>query len=462
MPDALPIQLAIRLLLDSVSYGNAAPEWFEPLLINYSAREDRIRKTISQYLNGDRPQPPFQISIPKRNNNENVWIVPSTNDQIIIQACVSAIAKRIEDKFIDPAKVFSSRLNRDPNRLAFLEDQVSAWARFQIESQSRCSQSSCVLQIDIKDAFENITIDKFMSFIKRANANSTAVQLIGVFLKEYAKYGKGLPFLNDSIFFLGNAYFYNADEIIRKYSRNFVRYVDDYKIFGTSRSSLESMFPKIRSDLKAIGFELNENKIWLGTAEEYLESASKLTFAQTEESKYIDSAIQPGVFRPNDMMEQVRACLDKPEDRLHQGFGRLQMASIRRMRVRGMYSDAKGLEKSPADQFRDSLSRDPQTIDRICELINSYYNSKGNTWRLMWLLFLCKDVQRRDIDSALRDKLASSMEQITRSTDMPLVVRLWALPMDKYPSSERWKKNIEDLHALSYEDRGKFCYGSAI
>jgi hypothetical protein len=94
--------------------------------------------------------------------------------------------------------------------------------------------------------------------------------------------------------------------------------------------------------------------------------------------------------------------------------------------------------------------------------MNKYYNDKNNMWRLMWLLFVCKDVQRRDLDRALRDKLASSMDQISQSADMPLVIRLWASPMDAYPSSSKWKTKIEDLHALGYEERGKFCYGSAI
>jgi hypothetical protein len=461
MPESLPIQLAIRLLLDSVSYGNAMPEWFEPLMINYHERENRIHKAILAYLGGARPQRPFQISVPKRNNAANVWIVPSVNDQIIIQACVSAIAQKLEKTFVDRTRVFSSGLNRDPNYLAFLEDQVSAWALFQIASKSRCVEDGCVLQIDLKDAFESISIDHFLSFINSADLDATAVQLISIFLSEYGKYNTGLPFLNDSIFFLGNAYFTKVDKIIDKYTKNFVRYVDDYKLFGLSRSSLESIFMKIRDDLAKIGLQINDDKVWLGTTQEYLDAASKLKFAQTEETTYVEASTQPNVFRSADMLDQVRLCLDSPMERLHQGFGRFQMASVRRMRVRGMYSDAKGLGASPADQFRELLSKNPNTVDRISDLIATYSKDTANTWRLMWLLYMAKDIVAGKIDDrVLREKLAGELFGVAKSENVPLGVRLWASEMKGYPESGKWKKEIEGLHALSYEDRGRYCYGA--
>jgi hypothetical protein len=42
---SFPVQLAIRLLLDSVSYSNALPEWFDVLVIDYN---DRARQGSSR------------------------------------------------------------------------------------------------------------------------------------------------------------------------------------------------------------------------------------------------------------------------------------------------------------------------------------------------------------------------------------------------------------------------------
>ena len=323
---ALPVQLAIRLLMDSVSYSNALPEWFEPLMINYVGREARVRKAIEQYLSGAQPQKPFDITLPKRDGKSNVWVVPSVNDQIICQACVSAIANTIEQKFIDRTKVFSCRLNRDPNRLAFLEDQVTAWALFQARLKELCATDMCVLQIDLKDAFDSIKLPLFGAFIKRAGVDPTAARLLEVFLKSFSAISPGLPFLNDSFFFLGNAYFSEVDKIVAKQAPNFIRYVDDYKIFDRSRSTLETKFAAIRGELQKIGFEISDNKVWLGAGQDYLQAISTLKYAKTEKTEYVDAAIQPAVFEPEDTVALVKACLEKPEDYLHQGYGRLELS----------------------------------------------------------------------------------------------------------------------------------------
>src|SRR5271155_2162949 len=139
-------RLAIRLLLDSVSYSNALPEWFESLTVDYLAREGTVRESARRYLNGEHPKAPFEIDVPKRSGGSNSWVIPSINDQIILQACISAVAQDVEQKCIDSKRVFSCLYNTNPNRLAFLEDQVEAWTRFQLETQDRCASEDCILQ----------------------------------------------------------------------------------------------------------------------------------------------------------------------------------------------------------------------------------------------------------------------------------------------------------------------------
>jgi hypothetical protein len=123
---SLPVGLAIRLLLDSTSYSNPVPEWFEPLSINYRQRENRLRMDIGTYLNGGKPAPVFEIPVPKKAGGSNLWVVPSVNDQIICQAAVSALARRLQSACVDPTKVFSCLLNSDPSRVSLFEAQVTA------------------------------------------------------------------------------------------------------------------------------------------------------------------------------------------------------------------------------------------------------------------------------------------------------------------------------------------------
>jgi hypothetical protein len=453
----LPVQLACRLLLDDVSYSNALPDWFDVLTINYVERENRIRKSIAEYLKGTLPADPYTIDVPKRNGKSNTWVLPSVNDQIICQACVSAVAETIERKSVDRTRVFSCRLNRDAGRLAFLEDQVTAWSLFQAELQSRCGSDNCILQIDIKNAFESIKLDLFEAFIDRAGVDATARQLLKSLIKSFSKGASGLPFLNDSIFFLGSAYFSEVDAIVSRHTRNFIRFADDYKIFGADRSSLETIASAIRTELASLGLEISDTKVWLGSGQEYLQAASKLTFAQTEGSSYVDSLAQPGVLRPADILAQLRMCLEKPDDYLHQGFGRYQMAAIRRMRVRGLYSDAKGFGTSPADQFAGLLAQDNDAIGRICDLLKSYSAENKNSWRLIWLLYLCKSLERTTIaNSVVGNRLLLILRDIANASPATATVdQLWATTMKKLPNGNA----IEDLHQLGYIDEGRGCCG---
>src|SRR5438045_4183750 len=111
----LPIQLGIRLALDVVADSNPLPVWFDPIQISYSTRDLAIKKKIRAYLNGEQPKPPFGILVPKRSGVAKLWSVPTVNDQIVLQTCVSSIAEQLDTKCLDKRRVFSYRYNRDPN-----------------------------------------------------------------------------------------------------------------------------------------------------------------------------------------------------------------------------------------------------------------------------------------------------------------------------------------------------------
>jgi hypothetical protein len=457
-----PIQLAIRLFLDSVSYSNALPEWFELLTIDYDAREATIRDMIGNYSGGAEPPKPLQIAVPKRNGVSHTWVVPSINDQIVCQACTSLIATQVQSRCIDPAKVFSCRLNFDEDRLAFLEDQVSAWASFQARAQQFCADGkTCVLQIDLKDAFDSIPHDKIIDFIGKLGVNVAAVRVLEGMLRAFVTTDTGIPFMNDSLFFLGNAYISKADAVVAKRSPNFIRFADDYKIFGTSTTSLEEQFGAIQNDLKAIGWEINDNKVWLGTSEDYLQAVSKMKYGATAGTDYVNSAVQPGVYNASSILGTIKTCLAKPDDYLHQGFGRLEMGAIRRMRATGIFSDAQQYAASPDAQFGELLGEDSPTITTICNLLDQYSQTHTNSWRLVWLLYLCKDLGTTHVsDKTLQKKLADISSRIQADSALPPVCRIWAKSMPRYPNIDKTPAQIEELHKLGYIERGQACYGA--
>lgn len=457
-PSDFPLQAAIRMFLDDVSYSSALPEWFDALTILYTTRETNLRRRIAEYEAGQSPKAPFRIVVPKRNGKSNNWTSPSINDQILMQTCVLAISKPV-DKAVDRTHVYSYALNSDPNRVTLIEDSVDAWKRFRAAVQSRCNSDNCMLQIDLKDAFGSIKLVAFFQFLRSAAGSSRAVALLERLLKAFSLPDEGLPFINDSIFFLGNAYLSKADAIIRAHTPNFVRFADDYKIFGASVPQLEAMLPSIRTGLAKIGFEINDGKTKLGAGEAFLDAVANTGRATTQKTEYVPATTQHGLVNAADMYKLVASAVADPDQFLHQGFGRLQLGAIRRMRARALLTDMQNLGDSPAEQLSAAIFGDNALVERICDLLERYSTDDSNAWRLIWLLYLCKNgASAARTDDPLRQRLRGLIAAINRSDKVSPVCRLWAAPMPGFPAPKIAPAEIEVLHGLEYVERGRRCY----
>ncbi len=279
LPRSLPIQLGTRLLLDSVSYSNPLPPWSDPVEIDYRAREGRISNKIIRYLDGETPRPPFEIGVPKKTGGKKSWKIPSVNDQIVTQVCVSALAEKVYGA-LDGERVLSYRYNTDADRLQLTESQVSSWKQFQDETNRKLTTQSHLLQIDLEDAFESIDRVKFFDFLDHLAPKRVEVSLLRRMLESFSRGNAGLPLVNDSVFFMGNVYLHLVDQVVGKYSTNFIRFVDDYRIFGNSSDHLEGLLQQISQELTPLGFKINKSKVKLGSKEEYLEAIAHDKYAR--------------------------------------------------------------------------------------------------------------------------------------------------------------------------------------
>ena len=457
MISGLPIQLGIRLALDAVSYSNPVPEWFDPIRIHYAAKQTTIEAKIRGYLNGKRPKPPFGILVPKRSGTMKLWSVPTVNDQIILQTCVSSIAEILDKKCVDEKHVFSYRYNRDPNRIALVEDQISAWGRFQNETNQRCKSSDCMLQIDLEDAFGHIDRNRFAEFLRRTVPDSIVSDLLERLLNAFAT-GKGLPLVNDSIFFLGNAYLSEVDHIISNHTTNYIRFVDDYRIFDSSRGALEALLTKISSDLKTAGFAINADKVKVGTGQEYLDAISQLKYStKNVEVGYVATVIFRDIVTPKHLVTVIEQTLDAPDIRLNEGLGRFQLAALRKMRLNAAVADLANFQSTPSESFSELLSTNLAIVEKISRLLKGYATAQSELWRSIWLLYLRRDISDSAIsDTRLRAQFQDTVASIASSPTAAPVVRWWARGI----TSERLDSDIELLHELDYVEQGALCCGA--
>jgi hypothetical protein len=466
--DAWPVQLGIRLVLHSVSFTNPVPDWFDVLRINYTARETTIRRKILSYLGNSIPESPFAVDLPKRTGDLKRWSMPSVNDQIVFQTCVSSIAASLYERSVDRKRVYSYRYAMHSEVLSLAEDSLSSWRAFQDETRRQCASGDCILQLDLADAFRSIDRTRFIRFLRDLFPTKKEIDVIEILLNRFSFGDPGLPFVNDSIFFLGNAYLSTVDKIVARHSTNFIRFVDDYRIFGQSQAELDRVLRNLTTELEAFGFRINAHKLKLSSGEEYLESLSSVRYAtkptdgalpSDNVSKYEGAAVAfAGVIPPNIMVSQIVEALNNPDQNLNEGRGRLLMGSLRRTRL-----DAEATAgKSPGDPLQahlvSQISQNRGLLEKVNQRLTEYATQQTESWRLMWLLYVTKNIDyenpalKKDA-SSLSASLKVNITNITKSSSLSPLVTLWA--SNKNTIVQLRDSDIEELHEYGYIASGR-------
>jgi hypothetical protein len=251
---------------------------------------------------------------------------------------------------------------------------------------------------------------------------------------------------------------------MKKHSADFIRFVDDYRIFGESTNSLEEILTKVNRDLLQIGFKISTSKVKLGSSEEYFEALAKVKYATTEApsgSDYISAAVFDDVIEPKQMVELVARTVGSPDEHLSEGFGRLCLGAIRRMRLNAVVALLKNYPSSPRDEFTALLSNNTHVVERTVELLQKYAQTNDEVWRTVWLLFVMDDMNPGSMeDRKLADRMTETVKAIRAAGNVPLVARLWA---NKLWSVEPVKFQnpalVEEVHDADYLEAGIRCYG---
>lgn len=443
-PPNLPIHLAIRIVLDNVAYSNPLPDWHTPLQVDYAKRERRIRRKIDDYLSGrGAPCPCLEVQVPHRRGDLRTWVLPSVNDQIMLQACVSALERQLSSQ-VDPEHVYSYRRNDDPNRVALTEDKLKSWFDFQDATYARLEPGTWLLQLDLRRAFPSMDRQGFYRFLECLDPPGREVEIIRLLLDGFDGGRGGVPLINDTVFFLGNAYLSEVDGIVARHTRSFIRFMDDYHVFGGSEAELERVFEDIHRDLHAAGFEVNQEKLKLGDSKEFLE-APQPAFGTSGNF----STLVADVMAPADVTRLVVKALREPEKYLHEGFGRFLLGVVRRFRYEAVLADR--FQVTPAEEALRTSLASAGVLPLASVLLERYGADPRQAWRAVWLIYLLEHME-------LDGETESLLERLEKRQETPEVVRLWARRARRGRQPER-EILPEDLHDRGYLEAGLRCYG---
>lgn len=459
----LNLELAVRYYVDSVSYSAPMPPWIQwgPAFPYFGIAELLQEKMTGQLAPDRRLETrAYSISVPYRTKDFRTWVLPAVTEQIIVHACAMYISRKAEGNGIDHDRVYS--YSNSPWDNDFLDEQLRQWLAFQKETTDRLNTSSHILQLDLRHAFANINRDDFYTYLDSWIDDRGVFRILKAYVNGWSGGRPGIPFVNDSLFYLGNLYLNKIDEILKRYSPNFIRFMDDYRIFGTSRTELEAVYEAFSRSLEDAGFSINDGKVVLGSTAEYFKAAAIATAREDARSRDAHERIEGGqsnsylgpllftrVIDPVQLVELIGVVVDDPARYLTVRVGRLLLREIRKLRTNATAGSL--IHKD----FAEKLSKNDELRQKLRALVLHYANREGEEWRLIWLLYVLEDLIPLGDTSSPEYRLVAD---IARRPRLQQVARLWAIRLIRFPKVRHGAQEIFDHLDADYFTAGLRLY----
>ena len=122
-----------------------------------------------------------------------------------------------------------------------------------------------VLKCDIKKYFDSINHDVLKQLLSRKIKDERMMRLLGQIIESNGN-GVGLPLGNLTSQWFANLYLNEFDHLIKEMwgCRSYIRYMDDFVVFGENKEQLWQIKRQIESYLATIGLTLHQNKctVW--------------------------------------------------------------------------------------------------------------------------------------------------------------------------------------------------------
>ena len=187
-------------------------------------------------------------------------------------ACVLSISKAIENKRIpkDQDVVFSYRFVPDL-ATGDLFDRDYTWPRFMRRSLHMCEEFDHVVICDISEFYPRLGHHRLENALQHIDDASDAPHRIMKFLDRFSNTRSfGLPIGGPAARILSELTLNQIDQILRSQKIEFVRYVDDYHLFSTSRDDAYKQLVFLSEKLQDNqGLSLQKSKTRILSAAEF-------------------------------------------------------------------------------------------------------------------------------------------------------------------------------------------------
>jgi hypothetical protein len=257
--------------------------FYNPFEIQYSLdnREVIISEIIEELVDvsGYRPRVAFAYFPPKNDLCDRRMIYIPIKDLIVRYGIAMIFSDEIEQDIHD--QCFANRRATGTNRnIQFTEDFASGgWSRFCHWQREQCNNSnhSVLIRTDISSFYDSISHSYLLDAIERHLMISLESPFMLLFKRllevEVIYYSQvtgriegptpmkhGLPIGDGVEGYLANLYLKDLDDAMTSVHACYGRYVDDIRLFGSSRNEVFNHLRIIQETLLKLGLNLNASK----------------------------------------------------------------------------------------------------------------------------------------------------------------------------------------------------------
>lgn len=359
---------------------------------------------------------PLEIDIPKKGFTLRPGVVPLIDDRLLYQSIADFLAPHFEQE----GCVYSNRLSGVGSPRMFVPG-VELWLQFQNQIENLCQQYSWVVTTDITAYFDHINQDLILSRINdlfQDKVDRQSLTAIKILLKRlWGKWSRvprfGIPQVNDASSFFGNLYLDELDKWACRRGYQFLRYVDDIRIFTNGEPAARRALAELIVKMRETGLYVASGKTSIQRTEQVLrelgQGRSRINAIETELSSGVRARVETAATLLGDYFVEIVEDIDHFNDR----HFRYCVNRFKRLQASGVGTDIHNrvitevLERLPSmpystDVFVDYLSMFPndENIQRsVIEFLVSPYNIYP--WQQMLLLEL---LIRSDIVPALHGR----------------------------------------------------------
>lgn len=429
--------------IESTRASDFFPQPFEFQAIRHSW--DKVRVALERVeLLSYTPRPPIELIAPK----QRVLVRPVHQldpiDTIIYTGLILRIAPTVEIKRAEYQKERVFTWHFDNQAIGSRETFQSDWDNYREKAAKLSSQYQFVATADIVDFFPRVYLHRLENALEDITGDTYATKAIMRLIEGWSHgTSYGIPTGPHASNYLAEILLIEVDQYLVSYGIDFIRWVDDYVIFGNSESECLAGAFRLGARLQQTqGLSLNSAKTRIYTSLEY----KRQVLHEEDPTENLRQKIIKEVF-DGDPYAEVDYDDLSPEER--EVIDQLDVAESLDKALSGDLIDLR-----VANFLLRVLSafRRPDLIDPVLSSLDRLLPVVDSVARFFDVLDTVEETDHQDIGKRL-------MAYLQSSSFTPEFQTMWLL--DPFTHSPSWN-NLTELRIRARDDRSKIIRRQAI